>query len=62
MYGIPPAGSGINWITTKENLTELAHILDHSSHIQILSPKQAKNLRKADKIEINATNIEEFKR
>ena len=61
-YGITPAGSGINWITTKENLTELAHILDHSSHIQILSPKQAKNLRKADKIEINATNIEEFKR
>lgn len=61
-YGTTPADSGINWITTKENLAELAHMLDKSPHSKIISPKQVKSLRKADRIEIKAGGIVEYKR
>jgi hypothetical protein len=50
-----------NWLTSKENLAELAHKLDRSPHIQILTAKQIKNLRKADEIEIKAGNITEYR-
>ena len=50
------------WLTTTENLAELAHALDRSPHTNILSPKQIKNLRKVDKIEIEAGDIVEYKR
>ena len=52
---------GTEWITTKDNLAWLAHELDKSPHTQVLSPKQIKNLRKADKIEIKAGEITEYK-
>ena len=52
---------GTDWITTKDNLASLAHILDRSPHTKILSPKQIKNLRKVDKIEIKAGDIVEYK-
>jgi len=47
----------IDWLSSKESLADLAHILDKSPHIRILSPKQERNLRKADKIEIEAGKI-----
>ena len=52
---------GTAWLTTKENLADLAHALDHSPHTRILSPKQIRNLRKAEAIEIQAGNIVQFK-
>jgi hypothetical protein len=51
---------GKNWLTTEENLADLAHMLDKSPHFEILFPKQAKNLRKAEPIEIKASNITEW--
>lgn len=51
-----------NWITTKDNLADLAYKLDCSLHTKILLPKQIRNLRKADKIEIQAGNIEEWRK
>lgn len=51
---------GTNWITSKKNLFEIVDTLDESTHIKILSKKQIKNLRKADKLEIKAGKIREF--
>lgn len=51
-----------SWITTSENLASLAYALDHSPHTNILSPKQIRNLRKADQVEIDAGKIEEYKK
>ena len=50
-----------HWLTTEENLADLAHTLDISPHTRILSSKQVRNLRRADKIEIEAGDIVEFK-
>ncbi|MDP2641843.1 MAG: hypothetical protein Q8P21_00925 [bacterium] len=50
------------WLTTKKNLADLAHKLDKSPHVNILSAKQIKNLRKADEIEIKASEIVEYKK
>lgn len=50
----------LQWLTTSENLADLAHILDTSPHTKILSPEQIKNLRKAEKIEIKAGEIVEY--
>lgn len=51
------AGQGIDWRNSEKNLFKLVEMLDKSSHIQILSKKQIKNLRQADKIEIQAGKI-----
>lgn len=53
---------GTYWITTSENLAELAHIIDSSPHTRIFSPKQTRGLRKADKVERRVSNITEWKR
>ncbi len=53
---------GTDWITTKENLVWLAHKLDKSPHVNILTPRQIKNLRKADRIEVDASGLTEWKR
>lgn len=53
---------GTFWISTHDNLAPMAHLLDQSPHIEILSTKQKRELRKADQIEINATDLEEFKK
>lgn len=50
------------WLTTEKDLYYLVEALDNSPHTQILSPKQIKNLRKADKIEIKAGEIVEYKK
>ncbi|MSR87681.1 MAG: hypothetical protein EXS69_00720 [Candidatus Zambryskibacteria bacterium] len=49
------------WLTTRDNLAWLAHKLDCSPHFNILSPKQIRNLRKADKVEIEVGNIVEYR-
>lgn len=52
----------LNWRTTEKSLLEISFHLDKVKHNKILSPKQIKNLRKADKIEIEAGKIVEFKK
>lgn len=51
----------LNWRTTEENLWEIHEILDKIKHYPVLSKEQIKNLRKADKIEIDAGKIVEYK-
>ncbi len=51
---------GADWISTDENLAGLAHELDSSKHFDILLPGQARKLRKADDIEIEASAEEEY--
>ncbi len=60
--GRDPASHGVNWIITKENLAYLARRLDRSPHTKILSPKQIRNLREADKVEIQAGEIVEYRK
>lgn len=50
----------INWRTSEKNLFEIPEFLDKIKHHKILSAKQIKNLRKVDKIEIKAGDIEEY--
>lgn len=52
----------IDWRESKENLFKLVEILDKSPHTQILNKKQIKNLRKADKIEIQAGKIVDYRK
>ncbi len=52
----------INWRTSEEELWDIPTELDSAKHYQILTPKQIKNLRKADKIEIEVGKIVEFKK
>jgi hypothetical protein len=54
-------GGGVNWLTTEENLAPLVHVIDLSPHTKIVTPKQVKNFRKADKIEIAAGKLTEYK-
>ena len=51
----------LNWRTTEKDLFEIPEYLDKIKHYSILTPKQIKNLRKVDKIEIKAGDIEEYK-
>ena len=54
--------SKIDWVNSNEQLFELMERLDDSPHTEILSNKQIKNLRKADKIEIKTGEIVEYKK
>lgn len=51
---------GTVWISGEENLAWIAHQLDASPHEDILTPKQAKNLRKVEKIEVDASGPTEW--
>jgi hypothetical protein len=51
----------IDWIASKDNLFELVEKLDKSPHLKLLTPKQIRNLRKADKIERKTGEIVEYK-
>lgn len=53
---------GSSWITSEENLWEIHDALDKVKHYKILARKQARNLRRADKIEIEAGKIVEWKK
>ena len=50
-----------DWRVTDEDLVDLPEYLDKSKHFKILSPTHIKNLRKADKIEIKAGKLVEWK-
>ena len=52
----------LNWRTGDGNLWSIHQYLDKAKHYKILSPRQIKNLRKVDKIEIRASWGEEYKR
>lgn len=54
--------SKIDWVNSNEQLFELMEKLDNSPHLDILTNKQIKNLRKADKIEIKTGEIVEYKK
>lgn len=49
-----------NWMTDKEDLWYIDSYLDKVKHYKILTRKQAKNLRKADKIEIDIGKVTEY--
>lgn len=51
----------LNWRITEKDLVELPDILDSAKHYKILKSAQIKNLRKADKIEIAAGKLIEWK-
>jgi hypothetical protein len=50
-----------NWITTRENLFCIPEYLAGIKHNKILTQKQIRNLRKADKIEVEASKVTEWK-
>lgn len=50
-----------DWRTNEGDIPEALTLLDKSKHYRILSKVQEKNLRKADKIEIEATKKVEYK-
>lgn len=52
----------LNWRTTEKNLFIIPETLDEIKHYKILSQKQIRNLRKADKIEIKAGKLVEWKK
>lgn len=52
----------LDWRTTEKNLFDIPNYLDKIKHFKILSPRQIKNLRTADKIEIKTGEIVEWKR
>lgn len=52
---------GTKWLTDPESLFDIIYDLDHSTHTEIISAKDAKKFRKADPIEIKAGDIAEYK-
>ncbi len=52
----------VNWRTSDKNLFAIPEHLDKIKHYKILNKQQIKNLRKADKIEILAGKIVEYKK
>jgi len=50
------------WVTGQKDLTWLARKLDRSPHFNILTPKQVRNLRKADRIEVEASGLTDWER
>ena len=52
----------LDWRTSAENLFEIPHALDKIKHYKILNPAQIKNLRRADRIEIKAGELVEWKK
>jgi len=54
--------NNLNWRTSEKNLFAIPDYLDKIKHIKILTKTQEKNLRRADKIEIMAGNLVEWKK
>lgn len=52
----------INWMTREEDVWEIPDYLEEVKHFPILTRSQIANLRKADKIEIEAGKLLEYKR
>ncbi len=55
-----PAARGDEWLTAREDLADIAEALDFSKHFQIIKKGDARNLRRADKSEIEAGKIVEW--
>ena len=53
---------GTEWLTSSENLAFLAQMIDVSPHKDILTKKQIRSLRLAEKLEIEAGEIVEYKK
>ena len=53
---------GKEWVFSGDNLWHIHDYLDRIKHYKILTRKQEKNLRKADKIEIKAGELVEWER
>jgi hypothetical protein len=53
---------GDAWLKGSENLAWLAHELDAAPHVEIMSPAQAKRLRKAEPIERQTLRFREYLR
>jgi hypothetical protein len=51
----------INWRTSERDLSEIMIHLDKIKHHKILNMNQERNLRKADRIEIESTKMVEYK-
>ncbi len=51
----------LNWRTSEKDLEEISEFLDKIRHYKILNKKQIRDLRKADKIEIRAGKLIEYK-
>lgn len=51
------AKNGMNWIIADKDLYEIAYQIDNIKHTKILNQKMVHNLRKADNIEIKASNV-----
>lgn len=51
----------LNWRTSEKNLFEIPEFLDSIKHYKILSNAQIRNLRKADRLEIEAGKLVEWK-
>lgn len=51
-----------NWMTSEEEVWYIPNYLTKVKHNKILTRKQIKNLRKADKIEIKVGNMKEYKK
>lgn len=48
------------WLSSKEDLVDLAHRLDRSPHTEMLTKAQTKNLRRAEEIEVLAGELTEY--
>lgn len=53
---------GRDWMTSKKHLFFIPVALDRAKHRKILTPKQIQNLRPADRIEIEAGKITEWRK
>ncbi|MFA5889258.1 MAG: hypothetical protein WCW47_03805 [Candidatus Paceibacterota bacterium] len=47
----------VDWRTTEKDLWEIHEVLDKAKHYFVLSKKQIKNLRRADKVELEAGKV-----
>lgn len=47
----------LNWVTSREGILDLIQAMADSRHHNVVNAKQIKNLRKADKVEIEAGKI-----
>ena len=52
----------LNWMTSEDNLWKVATALDKEKHFKIMGIRQIFGLRKADKAEIDAGKIVEWRR
>lgn len=50
----------MNWLTGTKNLAPLAHKLDRFKHHNFITPKQIRGLRRAEKIEVEASGLDEW--